>query len=360
MRVPEIVRKSVIFVGRMVGNAPLHSSNAMDSLQFLGTGFFIGQPSEFDGQQERYGYFVTAKHVIDSLEGQDCWARLNNRTGSAEFANLGKRWWFHPTDSSVDVAVLPFAPPPEHFDFAVLPTEMFATDEAIEKANIGVGDEVFLTGLFAHQHGDTRNLPIVRIGNIALMAGEPVQAGDGKMEAHLIEARSIGGLSGSPAFVRQTISIGFAHPREFDEHELYRKMEPGEMPSPEFPMFITGIGPFFLLGLMHGHWDIPVSQKNEVVLIAEDHSGQVNMGIALVVPATKILEVINQPELAEMRKENHERQKGKGPKPTLDNVMTASTDPAEQTTRKGATIQIPKREDFLRDLAKATRRKKPS
>ena len=55
-------------------------------------------------------------------------------------------------------------------------------------------------------------------------------------------------------------------------------------------------GIFYLLGLMHGHWDrvVPVDVTGDDIEFES-----VNMGIAIVVPAKKILEVINQPSLAE-------------------------------------------------------------
>jgi len=93
------------------------------------------------------------------------------------------------------------------------------------------------------------------------------------IEAYLIESRSIGGLSGSPAFVRQTV--------------------PG------------GMGSFYLLGLMHGHWDIPPEQKNDL-LMSGDYFGRVNMGIAIVITAKKILEVLYHPELVERRQKSDE------------------------------------------------------
>ena len=131
-----------------------------------------------------------------------------------------------------------------------------------------------MTGLFAHLGGSTRNLPIVRLGNIAMMPDEPVPTKTGMMEAYLIEARSIGGLSGSPAFVRK---------------------------------IVQGRGKLYLLGLMHGHWDIPPENKNDFADM--DSFGSVNMGIAIVVPAKKILEVLNQPELVELRRKENEKGK---------------------------------------------------
>lgn len=177
------------------------------------------------------------------------------------------QWWYHPTDEKIDVAVIPWAPPKE-VDFKYIPTEIFLSDEIISSRNIGSGDEVFMTGLFVHVAGSTRNLPLVRTGNIAMMPNEPIPTGMGIMDAYLIEARSIGGLSGSPAFVGKG-------------------------------------GSYYLMGLMHGHWDILPTSKEDIGDL--DSFGAVNMGIAIVVPAKKILEVINHPKLTEKRQQQDER-----------------------------------------------------
>ena len=254
---------------------------------------------------------------------------------------------------------MPFGPPPEaRLNFAAFPVEAFATAENIEKTKIGVGDEVFITGLFAPNIGKYQNLPIVRMGNVALMAGEPVPVHNYQMEAHLIEARSIGGLSGSPAFVRQTISVGFADPRNFDERELWKKFDSSEAPPEALGFFVTGIGPFYLLGLMHGHWDIAAKQKNEV-LLSGDREGAVNMGIALVSPATKILETLQHPELVEMRKEISRRALEGLPLVQLDALgQTQDFAPIVQKTRHGTEIPIPSRNQVMGDLRKTTRKKK--
>src|SRR5436309_3387462 len=89
---------------------------------------------------------------------------------------------------------------------------MFLTDKKIDDCFIGPGDEVFMTGLFTRLEGRSRNIPIVRMGKVAMMPGEEmlpdakISGWRGGIEAYLVEARSAGGMSGSPAFVRQTIS----------------------------------------------------------------------------------------------------------------------------------------------------------
>jgi hypothetical protein len=59
-------------------------------------------------------------------------------------------------------------------------------------------------------------------------------------------------------------------------------------------------GPFKLLGLMHGHWEIRESDINNP-LIQHDRKHGVNLGIAIVTPASKILDILNEPALQTIR-----------------------------------------------------------
>jgi hypothetical protein len=108
----------------------------------------------------------------------------------------------------------------------------------------------------------------------------PVAAFD-PMDVYLAEGRSIGGLSGSPVYVRQTLN-----------------MEVKNTNGDRVPF--AGIGQIYFLGLMHGHWRVPVqAMAVHGVEVAE----AVNMGVSIVVPAHKIVEILNQPELVALRKE---------------------------------------------------------
>lgn len=262
MRVPDHVRNCVAFVGMMSITPRGHQR-----IRTGGTAFFVSVPSQRSQGKVVYVYLVTAKHVAIHLLERDFTISLNNKEGTggvhihvpAEHA----QWWFHPTDESVDVAVLRWTQPKTLYDPKIIPTSTFLTDEVIQTKNIGTGDEVFMAGLFAYLEETEKNLPIVRMGNIALMPDEPIVTRFGKTDAYLIEARSLGGLSGSPAFV---------YPWRGDR--------------------------FYLLGLMHGHWDTLIEDPD--VSMVQDAAGnveRVNVGIAIVVPAKKILEVLDHPEL---------------------------------------------------------------
>ena len=62
---------------------------------------------------------------------------------------------------------------------------------------------------------------------------------------YLVEARSIGGMSGSPVFVRQTLSM-----------QIARKS------GPAVTGFMPGTGET-LLGMAEGHWDIREEEINK-------------------------------------------------------------------------------------------------
>jgi hypothetical protein len=258
----------------------------------LGTVFFVGYPFSSDPLNRIFIYAVTAKHVYegaanDSLDGKII-LRLNFKDGSTKLIESKvSQWLVHPSDNSVDVAVMPFGIPNDA-DHLCFPTQAFATKQVIEQQSIGLGDELFMVGLFTGHLQTKRNIPIVRIGNIAGMPEEPVDTKMyGRMEAYLIEARSIGGLSGCPVFVNT-----------------------GGMRTIPSKGTIVSPSMFFLLGLMHGHWDrLPAERTDSGIIEPRDES--VNMGIAIVVPATKILEVLDQTKLKDDRAKIEEIERAK-------------------------------------------------
>ncbi len=100
------------------------------------------------------------------------------------------RWRFPENGNGADVAVLPWAPPIDPFEYKHIPRKMFATDEAIKEHGIGVGDELAIVGLFTRRHGSQRNSPIVRAGVISSMPDEPFVDDDTGFEyaAYLAES----------------------------------------------------------------------------------------------------------------------------------------------------------------------------
>src|SRR5208282_2688073 len=196
MRIPDQIRKSVLFVGLPGTPEP----------EYRGTAFIVMMPGE---NNNHFAFTVTARHVAEHLEGKDFYIRANKKDGTtAELKGTPETpWWYHPTErDTVDAAVTWFAPPRLlELDVQPIPIKMFADEAKIVEFGIGIGDEVFIAGLFTKVIQTSRNIPIVRTGNVAMIPGEKIPFGDGYIDAYLIEARSIGGLSGSPVFVRPTV-----------------------------------------------------------------------------------------------------------------------------------------------------------
>src|SRR5262249_20043949 len=124
----------------------------------------------------------------------------------------------------------------EEGEHGFLPTDEFA------RQTIGLGAQIAIVGLFRSHYGKNRNVPIVRVGNISALPGEPVFTRyTGYISAYLVEARSISGLSGSPVFVFQNEAVMLA------------KTLNGSAPKQQAA----------LLGLMHGHFDVPNLNEDE-------------------------------------------------------------------------------------------------
>jgi hypothetical protein len=275
MRLPDEVQKCVVFLGQKVRN----KKTGAKSVEYKGTAFFVGIP--LSTPNAAFVCLVTARHNAEKLGNREFCIRANTKDGLSKTYWLGGknsklRWWCHPTDDSVDATVLLWGPP-EEVDYLYIGKNMFLSPEKIVNKRMGVGDEVFITGLFSKVSGKTKNLPIVRTGNVAMIPPShekiPVKWNYiSEMEAYLIEARSIGGLSGSPVFIQRSIEVQPA------EHTGRRPL---------------GAGAVFWLGLIHGHWDTPPRTK----------ANRVNMGVAIVVPSYKIMEIIRRQEILDRASE---------------------------------------------------------
>ena len=297
MRVPDVIRKTVLFIG---------VREDLPEWEWKGTGYLIAIPDlhhNFVGKTEYKGrrfenvtsipfmFLATARHVAEKLEGRDFALRTNKQDGSIVIleGHADQKWWYHPTEKKyVDAAVTIFFPPNlRELDIHWVGIDDFVDLEKIHAANLGVGDEVFLAGLFTKVHETTSNIPIVRMGNLAMMPGEKIPFKDGRLiDAYLVESRSVGGLSGSPVFVRQTVIMQGLKPAT-------TLNSPSHIAPSDLSVVMSGLGKIFFLGSMIGHWDAPTG-------FHYPSPEAVNMGISPVVPAHKIREIIAQPELQEV------------------------------------------------------------
>jgi hypothetical protein len=285
VRVPDELLKCVGFVC-----AVEHRDSENTYGQALATGFFVSVPCETPSlREQRWMYFVTARHVAADMQNETIFFLVNKVDGGVtdKVNSPDNRWTLHPKDPTADVAVIQVGIRRDA-DIIPIAVETIGTPERLQRLGIGLGDDTHTVGLFTPAPGVSRNMPIVRHGNISMMPSEQIQTELGYADVYLVEARSLGGLSGSPVFVR---------------HTLVQKMMTGE--KKEQLMFANGPGET-LLGLMHGHWDINESDINKAYF-AHDPQRGVNYGVAIVVPAIKIYETIYCEELVKLRREREEK-----------------------------------------------------
>lgn len=263
MFISDDLKDNIVFVG----------FNRNGEHLWVGTGFLVATPAAVPGQG--YQYLVTAKHVIVQIDAHSkdkkALLRINHtdRTAHVYETNVSD-WTFHPQTPSVDVAVAPIALG-ELIELRAFPLALIREQQA--PLWVSVGTDVCAPGLFYNHAGAQRNLPVLRIGSISALPEEPIFLNSlgAAVDAYLIEARSIGGLSGSPVFAYRETGTG----RFRSDWEVY------------------------LIGLIHGHFDVSVlpPDSNELSRRAE----RVNMGLAIVIPTRKILEVVDQPKFRDHR-----------------------------------------------------------
>jgi len=296
MRVPNEVLKTVVFLGEETDKGKAYKATAY--LVSVPGGADLGKIDSMKHLAETIRYpttfMLTARHVAQQLEGKKFYVRANKLNGETENVEFGPgtKWWYHPHDEKYVDSAATFWPHVPELDVKVIPVGMFTNEEIIKNHRIEVGDEVFITGLFTKTAETTRNIPIVRIGTVAMIPGEKLPFKDGLIEAHLIECRSIGGLSGSPVFVRETLEIQSGIRLKAGK---FLNTTNDSYPEQSFDKEVFyGVGRFYFFGSTVGHWDL----QNFTAIQSE----AVNMGISPVVPASKIRELILQDRIIELMK----------------------------------------------------------
>jgi hypothetical protein len=148
MRIPDRLLKCVGFVSRYEPD-----DEGGSQLRFGGTAFIVG--ILMDGKVG-LAHIVTAKHVAESIEPGEAVITMNAKDGMPlSLRTGGQKWFYHPTEKdSVDVAVMPFGSPRfQEYDIEWIPEEVFATDQRIADFEIGLGDELYIIGLFTRFFG---------------------------------------------------------------------------------------------------------------------------------------------------------------------------------------------------------------
>jgi hypothetical protein len=287
MRVSDDMRRCVVFLGNKDDSAP-------GGIACFGTAFLVA----YKGHR----YLVTAQHIAVGIGDAPYLIRLNKLDGSSQNIAVDPRadkmrWLVNTNDPDVDLAVLPF----EYdwraagYDAYLVPEHGLASDEIIKSNGIGIGDVCYTIGLFRLLSGAKRNLPMVHAGTIAMMPSDekiPVQNWlmpntRRYIEAYVIEAQSLKGLSGSPCFVEPTIDL------------VDMPTDSGGTVNARF-----GRADLRLLGVWQGSWD---AQPDEVLAVEQGNTLRVPVGLGVVVPTQRLIDLLELPEAQAQRQANRDR-----------------------------------------------------
>lgn len=270
MKIPDQVRKCVAY---------LYYKTEKQNLEPVGTVFFVGYELTRDIQGSRvfsscWSYAITSRHVIERIRerGADATAHLamNGKDGEKAWIEVPLSLWQFPSGPRSDVAVLDVDFKLSDYDHLLFPVRGFLASSEIAEWGIGPSDEIYFSGLFTARPGNPANIPIIRSGHIAAVPAGVIATKYSDINAYLVEARSIGGLSGSPVFY--SMKWDWAALRHSHDYEP--------------PNAGNGL---FLLGYVEGHYD-----QNEA-------ADKFNMGIALVVSADEITAALEYPGFSKMR-----------------------------------------------------------
>ena len=274
MRLHEDVRLLVVFLGFRTTDAA-----GVSVPKYGGTGFFVTHPVAPEMPRLRISYLITARHVAEALAGPFI-IGINDATGVSHIIDIDQANWSYHPDPNVDVAAVNF----ELNDDAwvVFTSENFIDESQLFK-QFGVGDLVYIVGLYRLFPGDAKISPIVHTGHIAMAPNDEIPAQNrtsGKIvgtRGYLIEAQTLEGLSGSPVFIRRTnvtgLSAGAGRVVAYSDH-------------------------VYLLGLWQGAWD---GIAGDILSEQTGKGVRVPVGMGITVPAQRIMEVLKLPVLEQAR-----------------------------------------------------------
>lgn len=288
-----------------------HEDTATGTWEAIGTAFYMAHVKE--GAPCWIVYLVTARHVVEQMRPVGpIYVRINQHAGGyRDVPTLAGDWFCHP---STDIAVLRVTGGetfsggamimPLHFDVFIRPEY---------ERRIHTGDEIAFVGLFKRYPGRHRNEPVVRFGKVARLRAdhEPIEidlgglVGTREVDAFLIEAQSWGGHSGSPAFMYWPANI---EPELHNVPDQIRAWGRGDITKNRGP---------WLLGLVHGHLDVFIPIKDPA-FPERGATMPVNAGLVVVIPAVRLYELLEMPELQADREEAYAAERRKRPLPTPD------------------------------------------
>ena len=218
--------------------------------------------------------------------------RLEKRDGDGIYIHkTDPSKWFSLDKYDIAVTPVPASLVNEHQVNAVH-ASMFLTQERKESEKIGVGEDVFMIGLYVDLRALGKQPPSVRFGNIS-MDPYPIEQFDGSIaDSYCIDMRSRGGYSGSPVFVYRTPGYDL-------EDQLASNLS-------EASILLSGTNHLSLLGIHWGQFpeiwevtsegslkdDVGASEAKEPLLTDGKYIKGLS-GMTCVLPAWSIREVLD-------------------------------------------------------------------
>jgi len=268
-----------------------NEEEAKVGVDFGGTGFLVQLPDETYPDRASYFYAITNWHV--AVAHGFSTIRVNNQDGSVDIFEFDpSEWLFLP---QYDIAVIPMPFNPSRLKASMIPAQIFVRKEmfgANEKP-LGVGSDVFMIGRFIDHDGGQTNRPAARFGHLSILPAPIIQPNKTKADSFCVDMHSRTGHSGSPVFIYRTpfSDIGYVQ-------SLHNT-------------------PYFgLLGIHWGQfpelWEIekgvePKTESEADSLILDGQYVKGLSGMACVLPAWTILEVLKMPKLVGLRGEHTEK-----------------------------------------------------
>jgi hypothetical protein len=284
-----------------------------------GTGFIVrydGIRNESVAGQHFYGvtnWHVACKRGLSTI-------RLNKKDGGIDVIELGPEDW-HFLPGMYDVAVVPLSLDDSIHDVSSVGTQRFTPKPSLRYGGgIGVGEDVFMIGLFIDYDWKATNIPSARFGNISMMENPQAtikQPTGYRGESYVVDMHSRTGFSGSPVYVYRTFGSDLTplFGTEFDDLEITNfdevigRMIANGQRAGRMRGRIHSNNLFQLLGIHWGQfpetWEL--KQKSEIPearrdLIVEGGYVEGMSGMTCVIPAWQILEVLNMPVLSKLRR----------------------------------------------------------
>jgi hypothetical protein len=273
-RIPESMLDSVFYLYRSRADA-----EAGEDLG--GTGFFLGMP--IAETTLVYVYAITNWHVAVN---KGCSViRVNKHGGGTDIFELDpSEWHFVPKGPDLAIADVQFDQ--RVHKIVYLHSNMLVTNDQINAANIGPGEDIFMIGRFMDHDGGDENVPAVRFGHISVMPQKIEQrTGAANRKSFILDVHSRTGYSGSPVFAYRTPFTDFGVPTPL-----------ANMPAP-YSRFLVLLGVHW--GAFPERWEIGISTGpySHSGLPANAKYVEGFSGMSLAVPAYEILEFLDMPKL---------------------------------------------------------------